>query len=211
MATSSGKVALGGKGTRGEDAAAEVKLRRSGGASLWSAVAEGAQRSARPATPLSRRREMREDREVAASAKAVSALAPRSATALHKDTAAGRERWVEVAFFLISNGRVRSCDLSRRAAPAEAGFRRLKPPPRPPRRGLVVPQGRHFAGRHRLPIVSFVHARPKKSCPSCSSWQKMSLLHLICVLRVICGFLFFLRRVIPGTQTFFRGNLQMEA
>jgi hypothetical protein len=47
--------------------------------------------------------------------------------------ALGREggRWVEVAFFLISNGRVRRGDLSRRAAPAEAGFRRLKPPPRP--------------------------------------------------------------------------------
>jgi hypothetical protein len=70
-------------------------------------------------------------REVAASAKAVSALAPRSATALQKGAAAGRERWGERwRFVLISNGRVRRGDLSRRAAPAEAGFRRLKPPPR---------------------------------------------------------------------------------
>jgi hypothetical protein len=83
----------GGGGRCGEDTAAEVKGRRSGGASLWSAVAEGAQRSARPATPLSQQREMREEGEVAASAKAVSALVPRSATALQKDAAAGRERW----------------------------------------------------------------------------------------------------------------------
>jgi hypothetical protein len=40
------------------------------------------------------------------------------------------ERRAKVAFFLISNGRVRRGDLSRRAAPAMAGFRRLKPPPR---------------------------------------------------------------------------------
>jgi hypothetical protein len=69
---------------------------------------------------------MRKKRQVAASAKAVSALVPRSATALQKDTAAGRERRVGVALFLITNGRVRRGDLSRRAAPAFSGLSAAK-------------------------------------------------------------------------------------
>jgi hypothetical protein len=50
----------------------------------------------------------------------------RTVVALGRGASGGRE-W---RFVLISNGRVRRGDLSRRAAPAEAGFRRLNPPPR---------------------------------------------------------------------------------